>query len=206
MVLIRIMKDFDSFLFNIDLPSRSPERGMLLVAEPFLREPHFCHSVVMLVDYSAEGTAMGIVVNQPTTYTLQQLLPSVSAAEPVRVYCGGPMSTDRLYFLHTLGDLFPGARRISDGLWIGGEFESMERYLADGYPVEGVIRFCLGYSGWEPGQLDQEIESHVWTVATPPAPEELLTSDGDAMWHKAVRSLGETFRTWQMYPRNLQSN
>lgn len=200
------MSQFDTYLFNIDIPTGTPETGKLLVAEPFLREEHFCHAVILLLDHEPERATMGIVTNHPTTYTIDQLLPAVKRPDPVKVYCGGPVSTDRLYFVHTLGDLFPGARPICDGLWIGGDFDAVVRYVSDGYPVDGVLRFFLGYSGWEPGQLTDEIDSHVWAVTAPPAPELLLSNEGDTQWHMAVRLLGESHKAWRMYPRNLQSN
>ncbi len=200
------MLDFDSLLFNIDIPTQTPDCGKLLVAEPFLREAHFCHSVILLVDYAPASSAMGIVLNQPTSYTLQQLVPDIAAAEPIRVYSGGPMSTDRLYFLHTLGDLIPGSRQIADGIWIGGDFDAMLRYLSDGYPTDGIMRFFLGYSGWDAGQLEQEMQSHVWATAAPAHADVLLGTEGDAMWHTIVRSLGDSFRGWQYYPRNIQNN
>jgi len=200
------MLDFDALLFRIDMTARMARPGSLLVAEPFLRDSYFNHSVVVLVDYAIGGKAMGIVLNHPTGYTLQQLLSAVKAPEPVRVYCGGPMSCDRLYFVHTLGDLIPDARPIGDGLWIGGDFDSMLAYVNSGYPVEGVLRFFLGYSGWDTGQLDEELGQHVWAVADPISPETLLTHHEDSCWHAVVRSMGPEFRGWDFYPKNILSN
>ena len=119
------MLDFESLIFNIDINrSAIPHAGSLLVAEPFLRERYFHHSVICLVDYEERGSAMGIVLNNRTSYTLQDLLPSVTASVTIPVYCGGPMSCERLYFVHTLGDLIPSSREIVDGLYIGGDFDT----------------------------------------------------------------------------------
>ncbi len=143
------MKDLDQFLNRIDLPRINPSSGALLVAEPFLRESYFNHAVIYLVDYGDGESSMGIVMNKTTNYLLSDLLNNVTRREPVPVYCGGPLSGDRLYFIHRLGDIIPGAKHIADGMYIGGDFDCMIDYVNAGYPLEGFVRFCLGYSGWD---------------------------------------------------------
>ena len=110
------MKDLDQFLNRIDLPRINPSSGALLVAEPFLRESYFNHAVIYLVDYGDGESSMGIVMNKTTNYLLSDLLNNVTRREPVPVYCGGPLSGDRLYFIHRLGDIIPGAKHIADGM------------------------------------------------------------------------------------------
>lgn len=109
------MIDFDKILFNIDIASGMPNQRALLVAEPFLKDQYFGHSVIFLVDYAPMGNAMGIVVNTPTAYTLQGLVKGIIREEGIPVWCGGPMSCDRLYYIHTLGRLIPGSREIVPG-------------------------------------------------------------------------------------------
>lgn len=201
------MIDFESILFNIEIDRRPiPQVGSLLVAEPFLRERYFHHAVICLVDYEPRGSAMGIVLNSRTSYTLQDLLPAVKAADPIPVYCGGPMSCDRLYFMHTLGDLIPSSREIVDGLFIGGDFDAMLSIVNDGYQVEGHLRFFLGYSGWGVEQLDEELLTHVWAVTEIPSVGSLLIGEEDAYWHNIVRSMGESYKGWLYHPRNPHSN
>jgi len=199
--------DFRSLLFNIDITPDTPGMASLLVAEPFLQEDSFRHAVICLVDYDApESSAMGIVLNHPTGYSLHELLDSISEKTRIPVFCGGPVSMDRLYFLHTLGDIIPGGRMIREGLWIGGDFDAMENYINSGYPVEGKIRFFIGYSGWSEGQLAGEIEKRTWAVTPIVSNEQLLTEYGDAMWHTYVRVLGEEYRGWRYHPHNPSAN
>jgi len=201
------MIDFESLLFNIDVSTRCiPRPGALLVAEPFLRERYFHHAVICLVDYEPRGEAMGIVLNNRTSYTLQDLLPAVTATEPIPVFCGGPMSCERLYFMHTLGDLIPDSREICQGIYIGGDFDTMLSIVNDGYPCEGNLRFFLGYSGWGTGQLDEELLKNVWAVTDIPSFQNLLSGEEDAYWHRIVRTLGKNYRGWLYHPRNPHSN
>ena len=195
------MKDLDIFLNSIDLPKSMPASGSLLVAEPFLRENYFNHAVVYLVDYGEDTNTMGIVMNKTTNYLLSDLLDNVTRNEPIPVYCGGPLSSDRLYFIHRLGDIIPGARHIADGLYIGGDFDRMLEYVNAGYPIDGMVRFCLGYSGWEAGQLDDEVSNNVWAVTSLKNADTLLLGADDGYWHGHVRNMGDKYRGWLYHPQ-----
>ncbi|MDE6116442.1 MAG: YqgE/AlgH family protein, partial [Duncaniella sp.] len=191
------MIDFESLLFNIDINSeRIPRSGSLLVAEPFLREQYFHHAVICLVDYEPRGTAMGVVLNNRTSYSLQDLVSAVTVKTPIPIYCGGPMSCDRLYFIHTLGDVIPESRKITEKLSIGGDFDALLSVLNDGYDVDGAVRFFIGYSGWSPGQLDEELLKSVWAVTDIRDVDSLLRGAEDSYWHKIVRQMGADFRGW----------
>ncbi len=199
--------DYKKLLFNIDIPSgHTPAEGMLLVSEPFLHEKYFNHSVILLADYEKHGTAMGVVLNNETNYSLQELISDVTVETPIPVYCGGPLADDHLFFLHTFGDLIPETRPVCEGLWLGGDFDAMRRIVNDGYPTEGNIRFFLGYSGWSERQLDGELENNVWAVSTAPDPHALLRGSGDSYWHERVRAMGADYRGWLYHPQNPMNN
>lgn len=198
--------ELDNTLFNINIAGGSPTVGSLLVSEPFLKEQWFRHSVICLVDYSEGDSAMGVVMNRPSGQSLQSLIDGVTTHEEIPVWIGGPMSLDRLFFIHTLGELIPNSREISPGLYIGGDFDEMLEYVNGGLQTEGCIRFFVGYSGWSPGQLDQELRDHVWAVGQSDTPRDLLTGGDDSYWHRYVKRLGEAFRNWLYHPINPQLN
>ena len=196
------MTDIDSLLFKIEMSQRAPHAGALLIAEPFLREEYFCHAVICIIEYDADKSTMGIVMNKPTGYTLNTLINQVSDHVDIPVYCGGPLSCDRLYFIHTLGNMIPDAQKISDGLYIGGDFDTTVRYLNMGLISPSNIRFFLGYSGWDPGQLNDEIKQHVWAVSLPSHNEDLFNDDGDKYWHQHVKAMGDEYKGWKYHPEN----
>lgn len=202
------MADKTSFLFDISQAGGTPLPGSLLIAEPFLRESYFNHGVICLVDHGPGRSTMGLVLNRLTPHSLTSLIDGLPEELAVPVFCGGPMSADRLFFLHTLGpEIIPGASRIRGDLWIGGDFEAVKSYLAAGYPIEGHIRFFIGYSGWDDGQLSAELHKKVWAVAEPADDASLLlTGAEDSFWHNAVRSLGPSFRGWLYHPLNPRAN
>lgn len=187
---------------------RPLEPGSLLLAEPLLTETYFNHGVITLVDYTTDDGALGLVMNIPTNHTLDEYLDGVDRFSAVPVYCGGPLGQDRMVFMHTLGsEFFEGSKQFAPGLYLGGDFDAAIDYVNSGYPTEGVLRFFVGYSGWDSPQLKDEIDDNVWAICESPADRSLLLKDDlDAYWHRFVRRMGEPYRPWQFYPRNLQAN
>lgn len=200
------MTSLDSSLFRINMPTGKPQPGSLLVAEPFLREDHFNHAVISLIDYSHKEPVMGLVLNKPTGYTIGDAVDGIVPEADLPIFCGGPVACDRLFYIHTLGEVIPGSKKFSDTLYIGGDFETVKDLINQGIPAKGAIRFFVGYSGWEPGQLEDEIRKHVWAVAPKPVDSEILRHDGDSFWYRIVRSMGEQYRNWLYHPLNPQMN
>lgn len=200
------MLDFQSILFNIDMDPVAPQRGSLLISEPFMRDQYFGHSVIELIDYEPGKQTMGIVMNRLTSYTLAELVEGVDSETNIPIFCGGPMSGDRLYFMHDLGNVIPESHEIMDGLNIGGRFDSMLDYINAGYPVDGHVRFFVGYSGWDAGQLEEELAKKVWAVNQPKTSRDLLVGEEDAYWHRTVKTLGEKYKGWLYHPQNPRSN
>lgn len=203
------MKDLSTSILKIRTVRPSAiAPGSLLVAEPFLTEEYFNHGVVTLVDYSAEEGALGLVMNNPTGHMLDEFIEGVSEQSKVPVFCGGPVGPDRMVFMHTLGEtVFEGAQEFAPGLYLGGDFDSAVDYVNSGYPLDGVIRFFIGYSGWGTGQLNDEIDNDTWAVTDAPAKlSMLLSGSDDAYWHRFVRHMGEPYRAWRFFPREVNAN
>ena len=182
-----------------------PEKGKFLIAEPFLTEPCFQRSVIFLVEHN-EGGTMGFVINKEEgIFDSGKLFDfSVDAGE-LPAYCGGPLEESDLFFLHCLGDVIPGSVHIADGIYFGGDINAVLGYIAAGLPHEGAIKFFLGYSGWEAGQLMTELEQNTWLVA--PASRELLfRSDETNIWSDALKPLGSNYSLWKKYPLDPSLN
>ena len=165
--------------------------GSFLFAVPQMLDPNFMHSVVLLVEHGPAG-AYGLVTNRPLDATVDQLLPDRERlhGHPFPLHSGGPVGEDTLQFLHTVPDAIPGGVEIVEGLWMGGEVEGLEQAIAEGVASPSCLRLFVGYSGWGEGQLDGELEIGSWVVA-PPAPGLVFDERGqEALWRRALRSLG----------------
>ncbi|WP_290452441.1 YqgE/AlgH family protein [uncultured Muribaculum sp.] len=201
------MTELENFLFNIKLPQKEPCVGDLLVAEPFLRESYFNHAVVCLVDCPHAESSMGLVLNKLSDYSLADLLPVAgNSLSDIPVMSGGPVDENRLFYLHTLGDIMPGAEHIGNGLYIGGDFDSVVEYVNSGAAVKGLIKFYLGYSGWDALQLQDEIDRNVWAVAGAGCPDHVLGWAPEKFWHRQVRLMGPDYRGWLFHPQYPRLN
>ena len=190
----------ESGLFRTPCSSIKPARGCLLVSEPLLTDSYFQRSVIFLIEHNAEGT-MGLVLNKPSGLVLNRLVEGLEELTEIPVFCGGPMSGDRLYYLHTLGHLVPNAIAVGKGLYIVGDFDVIVSYLRSGNNIEHNIKFFIGYSGWSSGQLSEEIEERVWAVNNNYFVEQCISQEGDLFWRMAVEGLGDEYRTWLNYPK-----
>ena len=116
--------------------------GKLLLAKPYLGDPNFERSVVLICEHSEEG-AFGLVLNQGTQNQLSDFFDDVYSNNPV--FLGGPVENNTLHFLHKRGDLIEGSIRLVDGLYWSGNFEQIRALLLQGEILPEDIRFFLGY-------------------------------------------------------------
>lgn len=192
-------------IFQITNNDVVPNKGCILIAEPLLSEAYFQRSVVLLVDHTANGS-MGFVLNKRTDLYVNTFFKELNGMPKIPIYFGGPVGPNRLYFVHTLGDvLIPDAMKINDNLYFDGDFDSLVRYIKNGHSIEGKVRFFLGYSGWDKGQLMSEIDQHSWVVSNNNS-FNLLLAEGEKFWKESVRQLGRAFKAWNIFPKDPSLN
>ena len=100
---------------------------------------------------------MGFVLNKKTDLIVNSFFKEFAEFPEIPIYLGGPVSPNRLFFIHSLGDnIIPDALKINDYLYFDGDFNALKRYILNGHPIDGKVKFFLGYSGWTEGQLNHE--------------------------------------------------
>ena len=174
--------------------------GSILIAEPFSVDKYFERSVVLLIDYHERYGGMGFILNKRIKDKLNDFFPEMKDIDDIPVFGGGPLGSNKLYFIHTLGDIVSGAYKILDGLYFGGDFGIIKSYITSGNPVEGKIKFFLGYSGWERRQLEEEIAQRSWLVGKGEQAK-IMKSEGEILWKKALHDLGSQYKSWANFPR-----
>lgn len=182
------------------------QRGQLLVSSPAILEPVFSRSVVFILEAKQEKGYLGLVLNHPMPATMADLVPGWEKGGHWRIFNGGPVELSRLFMLHTMGDVFKGSHEIAPGIFIGGELKDVTDYLQHSDSEEGQVRFFMGYSGWEAGQLEAEIAEGSWTIKEISDPELLLVGEGVDYWRREVLDLGEVYRSWSVMPEAPQIN
>ena len=186
-------------IFKIETNHVVPARGKVLISEPFLYDHTFGRSVILLIDHTQEGT-MGLVMNKPLSLHLNDLLKGFNAPEAIPVYKGGPLGTDTLFYLHTLGEI-SGSLPVGKGIYLNGDFNSIKEYIMMGNPVKGKIRFFLGYTGWEYNQLYREIKENTWLVGKEDINTLLNVNESKELWKNALGKLGSKYEMWSRFPQ-----
>ncbi len=190
----------DYFKFN---NKNTPEKGSLLISEPFLPDPNFERTVVLMCDHNDEGS-FGFVLNKPSEVMMHELLEDFGNYDQ-RVFVGGPVQHDTLHFIHRSKDL-EGGTELTPGLYWGGNFEQVQSLLTNGQLTGDDIRFFVGYSGWSSGQLEKELSMDSWIVTPPAAAEIIFDSAVDELWKHVLKQLGGRFQMYSNYPTDPRLN
>lgn len=191
-------------IFKIETNHVEPRKGRILIAEPFLPGSYFNRSVILLVAHSEKG-AVGFILNKKVDYPIQEIIADFPDFD-AEVYIGGPVSTDSIYFIHSLGAVISGAIHIKDNLYWGGDFEELKNQIRLGMVKPGDVRFFLGYSGWDSGQLEEELEENSWLVSEIEENKIMQVRNRHKMWIENVREVGGKYLMWEHFPENPSLN
>jgi putative transcriptional regulator len=154
-------------LFGISCTSAraaQPMTAILLVARGELRDSNFADSVVLVMN-NLGPAPVGVVINRPTRVPVARLFPDLKrlAQLPDKVYFGGPVEPESVWFLFRAATRPAHAIQALDGIYLSGDRDLLFRLLARDKPMDG-LRIFVGHSGWAPGQLEGEIARGAWTL------------------------------------------
>jgi len=195
--------DFNPFKRKItDLSSLTADKGNVLIAEPFMQDPYFKRSVVLLTEHNQDGS-VGFILNNPLNIKLNEIIPDFADFE-AEVYLGGPVQPQNLFFIHDQEHL-PSAIQISDGLYWDGDFELLKSWIKRGNIDHSNIRFFLGYSGWEVKQLRDEIKAQSWLISKLDKTS-ILTDDTEQLWKTALQQMGKDQAIISTFPEDPRLN
>ena len=181
-------------------PARGYLDGQMLIAMPAMNDERFTRSVIYVCAHSSEG-AMGIVVNRragnikfPDLLVQLEVIPAAERIElptdtqAVKVLKGGPVETGRGFVLHS-ADFFieNSTLPIDEGICLTATLDILKGIARGAGPHNAIL--ALGYAGWAPGQLEQEIQQNGWLHCAAD-PELIFGADTDAKYDKALRKIG----------------
>lgn len=162
--------------------------GQLLVATEEMRDPRFMESVIYLVKHDAEGT-LGLIINRPLAQgSIDDLLKGFGAESKgsnrqVVIHYGGPVSTLQGFVLHSDDVTVGSSTKVKDGIAMTSDIKMIEAIAAGKGPKQSLV--LLGYAGWAPGQLQEEIKASAWFVI--PADKSLIFGkDPEKKWSQAM--------------------
>ncbi|MDU8886372.1 YqgE/AlgH family protein [Yeosuana sp. MJ-SS3] len=181
-----------------------PKKGDLLIAEPsIIGDMSFNRSIILLADHTKEGS-IGFILNKPLNYTIKELIPEIEA--DFKVYNGGPVEQDNLYFIHKIPEIIPDSIEISLGIYWGGDFNRVVELIANNEIDDSDIRFFLGYSGWDSAQLENELKLNSWLVSKNIYEKEIIEKDYQTFWKEKMLELGGDYSIWSNAPENPSFN
>ncbi|MBW4891467.1 YqgE/AlgH family protein [Mucilaginibacter sp. HMF5004] len=186
------------------LSTITPDTGRLLISEPFMMDPNFKRSVILITEYSTEGV-MGFILNHESEYLLGDIMPDILYSE-MPLFTGGPVGNNTLHFIHRCPDKIEGGIPIADGIYWGGDFETVKALVNNYQLNNNEIRFFIGYSGWEAGQLDDELKENSWIVTNKFDPDMLFNHDEENLWKHVVKGLGQRYAHIANFPENPALN
>ena len=164
-----------------------PEKGCVLLSEPFLNDPFFKRTVVLLCEHNEDG-AFGFVLNNYIDVALNEVIEDFPEWRNV-ISIGGPVKSGNLFYLHTLGDLIPESAMVVEGLYFGGDFEKVKELLQRGDIKQNQIRFFIGYSGWSPHQLEDELAEQSWYI-TQVSNKAIMDTRDKEIWKTIMKKFG----------------
>ncbi|MEX1188749.1 MAG: YqgE/AlgH family protein [Bacteroidia bacterium] len=173
----------------------APEKGRILLSEPFLTDSFFKRSAILLAENTENG-AMGFILNKPVGYVINELITDFPEFD-AQVYFGGPVESNSLFFIHTVPDLLGFSFEIEDGIFYGGDYDKVKKYASLDLLKPSEIRFFAGYSGWDTGQLDFEMEEDSWLVFD--RPETLLQMKPESLWGELLKQSRSEMAIWANY-------
>lgn len=196
--------NFDPFKYPISkLNELEPQKGRVLISEPFMLDEYFKRSVVFLTEHNENGS-VGFVLNKVMDVTLSELitdLPNFKAD----VHMGGPVQSRNLYYLHGRADLFEDSIEIIEGVYWNGSFDRLKECIRKELIAENEILFFLGYSGWELGQLEAEIIENSWLVKEITA-DLLFEEQEEDLWKKMIRNSDARIAPMANFPEDPTLN
>lgn len=190
-------------LFTIRPEDKIPEKGKLLISEPFLPDTFFNRTLVYMTEHTEKGS-VGFILNKSINIKVKDAVEGFSAWDG-NLTMGGPVAPDTLHFLHTFGDLVPESVWIADNIYWGGDVDTMKKLISSGKVSTGQVRFFLGYSGWGEGQLENELQENSWVIGKI-NPEAIMTYRTEDTWKMALRQMNKRYRIWADFPESPEMN
>ena len=179
-------------------------KGCLLLADPnIINDPCFNRAVILITENS-EDEVVGFIINKPLEYNFEDIFSGMG--KDYKIYNGGPVNKDNLYYIHNLPDLIPNSIKVSDNLFWGGDFSDVKNLIKDNKIGSNNIRFFSGYSGWTLSQLNNEIKEKSWIITNNRFNDKILKSKPNEFWKEEIKKLGNDYKIWSNAPENPNLN
>jgi putative transcriptional regulator len=180
-----------------------PEKGKILISEPFLPDTFFNRSIVYLADHTPEGS-VGFILNKKLDIKVCDAISGFDSWQEF-LSMGGPVAPDTLHYLHNLGERIPKSVWVDESIYWGGDIDFIRKLINEGKIRKSQIRFFLGYSGWSAGQLERELKENSWVIARVKT-DIVLNNPVENTWKRVLRTFNNKYRMWADFPESPDMN
>lgn len=188
---------------NIHLENARPGKGKLLISEPFMYDPNFKRTVILLSEHSDKGT-IGFIINKKLDLKIHEAVDEFPFFNSP-VYSGGPVQPDTLHYIHRNGHLIEDSMKVADGIWWGGDFEMLKSLIEKKQVKPEDFRFFVGYSGWGSGQLAEEIKEKSW-ILTRATESNVFDDNTEKLWKDVLTQMGKEYAVMATFPEDPSMN
>lgn len=182
----------------------TPRRGDLLISEPYLPDPNFERTVVLLCEHDENGT-FGFILNKPSNTVFDDVFEEVKGFNET-LYIGGPVHEDSLHFIHRDFDTLQSGSKVKNEIFWGGDFDLLLAKIDTKQINPADYRFFIGYSGWSPGQLEEELKAKSWIVFENTTEDLLFETPPEKLWQEVLKQMGGKFKVISNYPTDPRLN
>ncbi len=190
--------NLDVDFFTIENNGVAPKQGRILISEPFSQDQFFRRAIVLLTEHNADGS-VGFILNKPVDIELNELINDIPYFD-AKVSIGGPVNTDRIYYIHTLGAKIPNSVKVINNIYWGGDFSTLKQLIKASVIKPEQVRFFVGYTGWSKEQLNNEITKNFWLVSDIET-DNIMISDKD-IWEIKLNQMDKKYKPWANFPEN----
>lgn len=184
--------------------SKDIKIGHLLLAEPFMVDPNFKRSVILLCEHNQDDGTIGFILNKPINMNIDELVADFPEFES-EVYYGGPVATDTIHYIHNVGNLLENSVEVVRGVYWGGDFDKLKFLIESKLVLPDNIRFFVGYSGWSSGQLQDELSYGSWLVSDM-HPNYAFKSKPSKLWMEVMHNKGNPYSVIAQMPNSNSLN
>ena len=179
------------------------QNGSFLIAHPTMLDDTFFKSIILITHHNCEET-IGLIINNPSKIKLYEIIDDLPKSD-FPVYIGGPVAKNSIHYIHDLGEVIPNSIKIIEGLYFGGDFDTVKDLIWNKKINKNQIRFFAGYSGWEANQLQNELKEDSWLIKEKNKILSMKYSNLE-LWSKVLRKMEKKYAIWSNLPKNPSLN
>ena len=182
-----------------------PQTGSLIISEPFMMDQNFERSVILLCEHNKTEGSIGLILNHRSMLILSDVFEDITNSE-IPLYIGGPVEGNAIFFIHKAFDKLESGNHIVDDLYWGGDFDRLKELINSNAIDQSELKIFLGYSGWSPNQLEEELKQNSWAVHNSFNIDLTFISDGEDLWKEVIISMGPKYAHVANFPKRPEFN